>query len=52
MISNEQLAEYQQLRTSEGLPVISDADAFVEASALVNLMTLVASDKSVQDKLL
>lgn len=41
MISDAQLAEYQQLRASEGLPVISDADALTEAMALVNLVRIV-----------
>lgn len=41
MISQEQLAEYQKLRAKEGLPEISDMDALTEASALVNLISLV-----------
>ena len=41
MISQEQLDEYQKLRAKEGLPEISDMDALAEASALVNLISLV-----------
>ena len=41
MISQEQLDEYQKLRAKEGLPEISDMDALTEASALVNLISLV-----------
>lgn len=41
MISQEQLDEYQKLRAKEWLPVISDMDALTEASALINLISIV-----------
>ncbi len=41
MISQEQLDEYQKLRAKEGLPEISGMDALTEASALINLISIV-----------
>jgi len=47
-MDKDDIISYQQLRASEGLPEISDKDALVEAQALVNLITLVVSDKSAE----
>lgn len=41
MISEEQLADYQKLRAQEGMPEISNIDALTEASALINLISIV-----------
>jgi hypothetical protein len=45
MITDKDLAEYQALREKNGFPEISNKDALVEASALVNLMILVVKEE-------
>lgn len=39
MLNDKELAEYQELRASQGLPPISNKDALVEAHALVNFIS-------------